>query len=244
MLQKFSSCSSAFGLVSNDNFRKILKAVRGACGPVFWSTLSYAQEGEDLVLKRILDKRTTGFYVEVGCHHPFRFSNTYLFYKRGWRGICIDPLPGTARRFKRWRPRDIAVELGVALRPSTLTYFMFDESAVNTFDGNLARHVEVQGKYKIVEKRKIDAEPLFSIIERYLPASVTHIDFFSVDVEGLDLEVLRSNDWGRFSPEVVIAECLDSDLVAVQDNPVVRFMAEVGYRAYAKTGHSVFFLRT
>jgi FkbM family methyltransferase len=233
-----------FDLVRDDSvLRKALKAVRELCGPVFWPTLSFAQEGEDLVLKRLFDVRKTGFYVEVGCHHPFRFSNTYLFYRRGWRGICIDPLPGTVRRFNRWRPRDIAVELGVTFQPSTLTYFMFNEPAVNTFDPNIAGKMEAQGIYKIVERRKIQTEPLSRIIERYLPSSVERIDFLSVDVEGLDVEVLRSNDWQRFSPEVVIAECLNSDLFFVQDNSAVRFMGDVGYRPYAKTGHSVVFVR-
>jgi FkbM family methyltransferase len=220
--------------------RKILKGVRNLSGPLFWSTRSYSQEGEDLVLKRLFDATDTGFYVEVGCHHPFRFSNTYLFYKRGWRGICIDPLPGTARAFRRWRPRDITLEVGVSAQPATLTYYMFDEPAVNTFDGAAAQRVG--GTYNLVEKRSIPTEPLASILEKNLPVSASRIDFFSIDVEGLDLEVLRSNDWARFAPRAVIAECLFSDLASLQENEVVRFLAGVGYTPYAKTGQSIVFV--
>ena len=59
------------------------------------------------MLYRIFEGRKTGFYVDIGCHHPFRFSNSYLFYKLGWRGICVDPLPGTKALFNKWRPEDI-----------------------------------------------------------------------------------------------------------------------------------------
>jgi len=48
---------------------------------------SYSQEGEDMILRRIFERQSTGFYVDVGAHHPKRFSNTYFFYKKGWSGI-------------------------------------------------------------------------------------------------------------------------------------------------------------
>lgn len=62
---------------------------------------AYSQEGEDLVLNRIFGEQATGYYVDVGAHHPFRFSNTAIFYKKGWCGINIDPLPGSKFCFPR-----------------------------------------------------------------------------------------------------------------------------------------------
>ena len=57
---------------------------------------SYAQEGEDLILYRMIyGKIDKGFYVDVGAHHPKRFSNTYFFYRKGWRGINVEPMPGS-----------------------------------------------------------------------------------------------------------------------------------------------------
>ena len=52
-------------------------------------------------------------FIDVGAHHPMRFSNTYLFYKKKWKGINIDPLPGSMKLFNKLRPRDINLELGV-----------------------------------------------------------------------------------------------------------------------------------
>ena len=55
------------------------------------SLLSFSQEGEDLILNRFLGKKEKGFYVDIGAHDPKRFSNTNIFYERGWTGINIDP---------------------------------------------------------------------------------------------------------------------------------------------------------
>jgi hypothetical protein len=85
---------------------------------------------------------------------------------------------------------------------------------------------------------------LARIIETRLPPGVAQIDFFSIDVEGLDLQVLQSNDWRRFAPRAVIAECFDTDLEAIQDNEVSRLMGSLGYKLYAKTGHSVVFVHS
>jgi len=73
------------------------------------AAVSFAQEGEDRVLYRMFQGRfgRPGFYVDVGAHHPTRFSNTYLFYRMGWRGINLDAMPGSMAAFARARPRDI-----------------------------------------------------------------------------------------------------------------------------------------
>lgn len=77
-------------------------------------TKSYALQGEDLILREFFEYAKNGFYVDVGAHHPFRFSNTYLFYQSGWRGINIDAMPGSMKLFNRFRPKDINIECGVA----------------------------------------------------------------------------------------------------------------------------------
>jgi FkbM family methyltransferase len=188
---------------------------------------SYAQEGEDLVVDRLLEGKKKGFYVEIGCHHPFRFSNTYMFYKKGWRGICIDPLPGTKKLFNATRPRDFVIEVGVGEQGGALIYHMFNEPALNTFDPDIAKQQQI-------EVRRLDE------ILANMP-NIPTIDIMSVDVEGFDLQVLKSNDWNKFRPKIVIAECLTSDLLAIQSDPINILLTTQGYVAYAKTGHSVIF---
>src|SRR4051812_44497014 len=86
---------------------------------------SWAQEGEDLVLRRFFEGQKKGFYVDVGAHHPHQYSNTFWFYRRGWRGINIDAMPGCMEGFEQHRPGDVNLELAVSDAP-TMTYFMFN----------------------------------------------------------------------------------------------------------------------
>ena len=74
---------------------------------------SYSQEGEDRILQRLFENQTPGFYVDIGAHHPRRFSNTYIFYKQGWRGINVDATPGSMFLFRVFRKRDINLEIAV-----------------------------------------------------------------------------------------------------------------------------------
>ncbi len=206
-----------------------------------WMRPSYAQEGEDLVLDRLMGNVPPGFYVEIGSHHPFRFSNTYLFYRRGWSGICIDPLPNSRALFNKWRPRDLALELGVSSISGNMNYYLFNEPALNTLDARQAEQRDGSRGYKIVDVRNVVTLPLSRILEEHLPVN-TKIDFLSVDAEGFDLSVLQSNDWQKFRPRYIVAECLGADMHTVASDSVACYLGSVGYNPYAKTGHSVIFV--
>lgn len=222
---------------------KIKKIIINNTGPLFYSTKSYSQEGEDLMLYRIFEGRKTGFYVDIGCHHPFRFSNSYLFYKLGWRGICVDPLPGTKALFNKWRPEDIAIECGVSAEKGKLNYIMFNEPALNTFDSNMAEERNRIKGYNIINKKDISVNTLSSLLNELLPKDIKDIDFFTIDVEGLDLDVLISNDWKNFKPQVIVAECLKSELNMIAFNDVTIYLNELNYMPYAKTGNSVIYIK-
>lgn len=221
--------------------KRLKQIIRDNSGSLFLSRTSFAQEAEDLVLDKMIDGRKSGFYVEVGCHHPFRFSNTYYFYRRGWKGICIDPLPGTKKLFTKWRSRDLVIEMGVSEQPSLLTYYMFDEPALNTFNPELAKERNGLEQYRITGTLSIATDTLQNILDQHLEEN-QKIDFFSIDVEGLDLEVLRSNDWKKYRPQIVVTECLEADMINIQRDPVAHFLIEMGYAPYAKTGYSVIFM--
>jgi hypothetical protein len=98
-----------------------------------WVNRSWSQEGEDMALRRVFEKEKIGFYVDVGAHHPKRFSNTYFFYRMGWNGINIDAMPGSMKEFDKYRGRDINLELGVAKQEGILNSYVFNEPALNTF---------------------------------------------------------------------------------------------------------------
>lgn len=202
---------------------------------------SYAQEGEDLLLARFFGAQASGFYVDVGAHDPFRFSNTALLHARGWRGINIDPLPGAMDLFDRFRPGDVNLAMGIAETAGEATYFQFDEPLLNTFDEATARERDA-APFRIVGRIAVPVRPLAQVLAEHVPPGTT-IDLLSVDVEGLDLAVLRSNDWTRFSPRVVVAEVFGKDLGETLADPLTAFMDQQGYAIHAKTLNSVLFAR-
>ena len=205
-----------------------------------WANRSWSQEGEDIMLRRIFGSQRTGLYVDVGAHHPKRFSNTYFFYRLGWHGINIDAMPGSMRLFNKCRPRDINLELGIAQNAGTLNYFIFNETALNGFSATLSNQRNSENnKYYVKDVVKLNVQPLSEVLEKYADGAA--IDFMTVDVEGLDLQVLRSNDWSRFRPEYVLAEVLRSSLDELQYDPVTKFMRGIGYSVYAKVVNTVIF---
>jgi FkbM family methyltransferase len=201
---------------------------------------SYSQEGEDLVLSRIFAGRTTGYYVDVGAHHPYRFSNTQILYERGWNGINIEPNPDGIKSFRSARSRDLNLELGVSDRPGTLTYYCFDDPALNTFDAELVKNRETQTPYRVIKTMPVPVERLDAILGKHLPAGTT-IDFLSIDVEGRDFAVLQSNDWERFRPSWVLVEALGKTLEGAMESEIARFLKAKRYLLFAKTYNTLFF---
>jgi FkbM family methyltransferase len=227
----------------NNKVRSFIEATKGLLfGQKYrFGQRCYAQEGEDLILDRFLGGRDAGFYVDVGAYHPIRFSNTFLFYQRGWRGINIDAMPGSMRQFFKVRPRDINIESGVAGSSSKLVYHRFNEPALNTFDANEAAHKN-KAPYHLIDTIEVAVDRLDVLLARHLPPG-QQIDFLSVDVEGKDEEVLRSNDWSYYRPRFILAETLRTDMLNLHECNIMQFLSSVGYRLIAKSYNTSFFAR-
>jgi FkbM family methyltransferase len=205
-------------------------------------TPSYAQEGEDRILWRLLEGEPPGFYVDVGAHHPRRFSNSYLFYRAGWSGLTVDADPDAAPLFARQRPRDLHVCAGVAEAPGRLTYYRFDESALNTFDAPLAAERAKLPRYRALAPLTVEVTTLAALLHRHVPAG-REIGFLSVDVEGYDARVLRSSDWQAYRPRYVLAESLGASLATLAGDECCACLRSVGYEPFAKTVQTVIYRR-
>ncbi|MBW4537593.1 MAG: FkbM family methyltransferase [Myxacorys chilensis ATA2-1-KO14] len=199
-----------------------------------YASPSYSQEGEDRILERFLGYREHGFYVDVGAHHPQRFSNTYLFYKRGWSGINIDATPGSMRLFERLRPRDINLEMGISKDKLDLEFRIFNEPALNTFNADISERRHDKNEYHVIEAQKISTHRLEDVLTQYVALNQT-IDFLTVDVEGLDLEVIQSSNWQRFRPKYVLVECLEPTVDGVLNTDICKFLGAQQYSLVAKT---------
>lgn len=202
---------------------------------------SYSQEGEDLIIDRIFDSKKKGFYVDIGAHHPFRFSNTFKFYKKGWNGINIDAMPGSMKLFRQTRPRDINIECGISKNETKLNYYIFNERALNTFSRIEAQSKNNIGNYKILKIEEINTTTLSSIFTKYLPDKMT-IDFLTIDVEGLDLEVLESFDLNKYKIPFILIEDLIYDLdEIIKSSQTYKYLTRYNYKIISKTKNTVIY---
>jgi FkbM family methyltransferase len=220
------------------------KALNYSSDHLHWfenGVVAYSQEGEDLLLGKLFGSKKEGFFVDVGAHHPKLYSNTYYFYKKGWRGINIDPLPGIMDKFKEFRNEDMNLEMGISDQPGKLIYYLFEEPALNTFSKEVADMRLAKGHSKLVSTKEIEVRKLENVLDEYLPKD-TQIDLMSIDVEGLDYQVLVSNNWDKYRPKVLIAECLNLSIEDILRSDVYKFMKEKNYIFFSKTVGSVFFI--
>ncbi len=201
--------------------------------------LSFSQSGEDMVIRNILRETENGFYVDIGAHHPTRFSNTYYFYLKGWKGINIDPIPGVMDLFDEIRPRDINLELAVGAE-GVENFYQFLEGAYNTFDAQIASEIIKKEISPLISKHEIKKTPLKNILQLHLRVD-QEIDILSIDAEGLDVEILETNDWEKYRPRFVCAECHTTDPSRPM-NPG-SFLRDQGYTIVASTEFSSIYKR-
>lgn len=201
---------------------------------------SYSQEGEDMILRRIFDNQKKGFFVDVGAHHPKRFSNTYFFYKTGWNGINIDAMPGSMKAFEQFRPRDINIEKPISSKKQVLTYYAFNEPALNGFSKEISESRDGLNGYQVEFTKDIETATLEYVLDLNLPAKQI-IDFLSVDVEGLDFDVIKSINLEKYRPRVILVEILGATLSEIGSTEIYKYLAAQNYDCYAKSINSVIF---
>jgi len=191
-------------------------------------------------LEQILEPISSGFYVDVGAHHPFRYSNTLKFYLKGWNGINIDPLPGIMREFQKYRPKDINLEIGVAEKKGKRKYYMFSLPELNGFSRTTVLNKKEALKYPLEKILKINVFPLSEILKLHLPEG-QEISFLSIDVEGSELSVLKSNNWKRYRPKVICLEIREQAKKNKKSQATIKYLASKKYYFYTKTKNSLFF---
>jgi FkbM family methyltransferase len=194
--------------------------------------ISFSKSGDDIQLRKFIGTKIPGTYVDIGCWHPRNASNTYYFYVRNWRGICIDPNPEMKPLFDEFRPRDLFLNHGVGHKGS-LTYYMLEGgySSMNTFDAEFLKRKDIENR--VVRTLEVPLVPLAKILDDNLRPG-ERLDFFDIDVEGLDLEVLKTNDWNKYRPKIVLIE---TNLAINEDitSDTVSYLAGCDYDLVAKT---------
>jgi len=202
---------------------------------IFGVKLVCSQYGEDLIIESLLPQKKDGFYIDIGANHPIKYSNTFLFYRKGWKGINVEPNPSRIWLFNIFRKRDLNLNIGIGKNKSEINFYIFKESTLSTFDKIASEEYKSMG-HPIKKVIKIPITPLSEIIEKH--ANQKEIDILSIDTEGYDMEVLESNDWNKFRPRFLIIETLEykKDGAGKKLNNIFDpYTEKIGYRKIADT---------
>jgi FkbM family methyltransferase len=165
---------------------------------------SFSQHGEDIWLDSVLKGKSTGFYIDIGANHPEFNSNTCRFYRRGWTGINVEPTVGGHAAFQRLRPRDINLQIAVAPEEGETTLYTLSHDTTLSTLSRAAAEEAARRLGLAIHEVKVRTMPLQKIFEKHAAGRV--VDFMSVDAEGYDIEVLRTNSWEQNRPTFVLVE--------------------------------------
>jgi len=200
-----------------------LKLLRKAYLTKYWRYY-YSQFGEDAVLRELVGKKKNGIYIDVGCYHPRKFSNTYFLNKSGWSGINIDLEEDKIYLFKLLRPSDHNVVAAVSdLNTKVSIYKDREYSLGTTIEPNMIRN---NIKFKT---EQVHTQTLNSIIVKS-KYSDKEIDLLSIDAEGHDFNVLRSIDLNKYKPKIIVIEDQSKDIEDIISRDLYRYLRANNYK--------------
>ena len=198
----------------------------------------HSQFGEDVVLNDWLDKHAKdGFYVDVGCYHPSKFSNTCFLHKRGWKGINIDMDAIKIKCFNLARPHDTNVNAAVSDTPGTVTVYNFSRYGLgSTIDPIVAKNTPMP----VYSKTEVETKPLTGIIDAS-EFKGRQIDLLTIDAEGHDFNVIRSLDMARYKPKILLTETHLTDLHQILELPMHIYLEQQGYHLFNWVGFTLIY---
>lgn len=195
---------------------------------------SYSQFWEDRLIKRLVQNQI-GSYVDIGAGTPIWGSNTFLFYRSGWRGVTIDPIKLNINLQKILRRTDTQYHSIVSSKHFHNDLYQLYPWELSTTDEKLALHRMSNGA-KLVSKRSVNA---ITLEEIYLRHPMKRPSILSIDVEGSELDVLQSNDWEKFKPDIICVEELQNPHF---ESPIREYLALANYSLALYNGVSAIYI--
>ena len=204
-----------------------------------------SQFGEDKKIIKLFDKNKKGTYVDVGCFHPTRQNNTYLMYKLGWGGVNIDLNPLTIELFKVARPNDINICAAVSNSNEVKNlFFDHDLSSLNTISKNHTLYIEKAFGTKDLKKKKIKTTTLSNLRKK---EKISKIDFMNIDIEGHELEVLKTFNFKHFDIRVICIEIVNYDYysksIKINKNEIFKLLKKNNYTLKFNTVVNYIFIK-
>lgn len=193
-------------LITLKNFKKAIKDPLSAILIVLWIKRHFSQTWEDLILNWLLRDKKKGFYIDIGANHPTRTNNTYLFYKKWWNWINIEPDGFMIKKFFTKRKRDKNLKIGIGKKNWEIIFYVFEDSQLSTCDKETVSRYK-KAWYKVLNEVKIPIRTLEKLCDRYVKNK--QIDILSIDVEGRDMDVLEWNNRYKYKPKYIILETVE-----------------------------------
>ena len=197
---------------------------------------SYSQCGEDLLVDYIFKLRgiERPSYLDIGAHDPYYLSNTALFYQRGSRGINIEANPTLIPKFQEHRAEDINLNVGLGKAKGLMDFYVMQDSTLSTFSKKECKKMYAHGK-EVREVVKINLTTINQILIKYCKNIFP--DFLTIDVEGMDFQILQTIDFSKSYPKVICVEAAEYSPIGAgkRRNELITFLEEHGYHEYANT---------
>ena len=198
---------------------------------------------EDLFLKDYFKDKEKGFYIDVGCYHPLEGNNTHLLYKKGWSGINFDINYYSIKLFDYLRKRDTNIHSGIGTKKNKLImYFRKEINMLNTLDESIAK-IHFRNGYN---KRNVKVNTLnFFLSQKF--KKTKKVDFINIDVEGRELNVLKSLNLGIYKPKLICIEIhntknmYDSNYKYLESNKVYSYLTSKKFKVIWKKKYSFIF---
>jgi len=196
---------------------------------VFFNKRTYSSDGVDLFISKYFRNNLKGFYVDVGCYHPTRANNTYLLYKKGWKGINIDVSKFSIDLFNFWRTKDINISRAITNQNGfSKLYYQKDFSLLSTLDKKQAK-LSFQGKFK---EKLIKCSTLTTAINETIYKK-KKIDFLNIDAEANDFNILKSLDFKIYRPTCICIEDTSlhyKNIDNIKKSKIYNFLIKFNYR--------------
>lgn len=198
---------------------------------------SYSQCGEDMIIDFILNlmKIENPTYLDIGANEPKRLNNTYFFYeRRNGRGVLIEPNPSLAETLKKQRPLDIHYNCGIGFNniEEEADYYVMEWHEFNTFSKEIAYETQenYKGRNDIKRTIKLKLIGINQLLEKHFSKG---LDLLSIDVEGLDLDILKSVDFSICTPKII---CVETKVASNQNaSDISNYLISVGYKLFSQT---------
>lgn len=206
---------------------------------------SFSQNGEDRIIDIIfqfIKMHDSSFqyptYLDLGSNHPIYDSNTYLFYKKGSKGLIIDADPRLIQLSKKVRINDHAINAGIVPKKdqaiTNMDFYKFNMDTWSTFSEKRADDIIKSGMSSLIETISVPVYTINEIIEEHFE---TVPDLLSIDVESLDFEVLMSLNMHKYKPKIICIET-GKDKKSIRD-----YMLQNDYELYGSTYINDIFVR-